>query len=237
MQRMRPTTLLLDDLRQFAERLKVHTPPLIRPVRSGKRPARRTTEGWLWRTGAAFALWMKPTVRAIHHRLVLVGHEAAAVELDGYVNELVAAAKRADQDADEAAAVKESRWTFEALAVFVRDLIATLDEAGAEQAAPVTKAGATHSPDFTSVDWFGTRYVFSKGKQAGCVQALWKAWEDGGHNLTKDRIAEDVSPDIVRFRLSHVFRNQKTRTYHPAWGTMIQSQGKGVFGLVAPIGA
>ncbi|MEX0641666.1 MAG: hypothetical protein WD468_03145 [Pirellulales bacterium] len=93
---------------------------------------------------------------------------------------------------------------------------------------------ATHSADFTSVDWFGTRYTFNKGMQAEAIRVLWEQFERGGHGLGQERIGEQIESSADRFRLAHVFRNHKHPGYHPAWGTMIQTSEKGVFRLVRP---
>jgi len=86
---------------------------------------------------------------------------------------------------------------------------------------PPAKADApTHSPDFTSVDWGGERYTFSKGQQAAAVRVLWEA---GGHSLTQETIGERVGSDATRFRLAKLFHG------HRAWGTMIVPDGKGCY--------
>lgn len=93
----------------------------------------------------------------------------------------------------------------------------------------------SHSDDFTSVNWFGTKYSFSKGAQALAVKALWEAWEKGGHSLTQETIAERVESSSTRFELAKVFRhrNRSRRGYvpHPAWGTMITSDRRGIYRL------
>ncbi len=92
----------------------------------------------------------------------------------------------------------------------------------------------SHSPDFTSVCWFGTRYEFSKGQQAAAVRALWEAWADGGHSLSGETIQEKCSSGAgLSWRLAHVFRSNSKP--HPAWGVMIQPAGKGCYRLVKPI--
>lgn len=86
---------------------------------------------------------------------------------------------------------------------------------------------ATHAPDFTSVNWFGMHYTFTKG-QAAAVRALWEAWEAGGHSLNQETIGENANSASDRYRLDVVFRD------HPAWGTMIRRVKKGVFRLTPP---
>lgn len=95
----------------------------------------------------------------------------------------------------------------------------------------------THSPDFTSVDWYGARYTFAKGNQARSVQALWEAWEAGGHSLTQETIGDRIRSAADRFELRTTFRRRKEEggyEPHPAWGTMIQKDGKGCYRLVSP---
>ncbi len=95
----------------------------------------------------------------------------------------------------------------------------------------------THSDDFTSVNWFGTRYYFTKGNQAETVKVLWEAWESGGHSLSQETIRARIESNDDRFRLSHVFRMKKKDggyEQHPAWGSMIQEVTKGSYHLVSP---
>jgi len=99
-------------------------------------------------------------------------------------------------------------------------------DAGADNQQP------SHSEDFTSVDWFGQRYEFSRGQQADCVKVLWEEWERGEHSLGQDTIAESIGTEARRFRLDHVFRlRDGSRRMHPAWGTMIVRVSEGVYRL------
>lgn len=96
---------------------------------------------------------------------------------------------------------------------------------------------STHSPDFTSVSWFGTRYSFTKGNQSQLVRVLWEAWENGGHSLSQETIGEKIGFNGSRFELSKTFRKRKKDDgyeRHPAWGTMIQPDSKGSYRLVPP---
>jgi hypothetical protein len=95
----------------------------------------------------------------------------------------------------------------------------------------------THSPDFTSVSWFGTRYTFAKGNQAESVRALWEAWMRGGHSLSQETIGESIGSTASRFELAKVFRRKSAGSGyepHPAWGTMIRPDSKGSYRLTAP---
>ena len=95
----------------------------------------------------------------------------------------------------------------------------------------------THSPDFTSVDWFGTRYTFAKGNQAESVRVLWEAWASGGHSLSQETIGNRIGSTAGRFELAKVFRRRAAGggyEPHPAWGTMIRSDSKGSYRLTPP---
>lgn len=102
----------------------------------------------------------------------------------------------------------------------------------------VTKGAAdgrphcSHSPDFTSVTWYGTAYRFSAGLQARVVELLWGAWKSGTPTVSQSAIGERLDSEANRFRLSEVFRGRRDGQPHPAFGTMIQSSGKGVYQLV-----
>jgi hypothetical protein len=84
---------------------------------------------------------------------------------------------------------------------------------------------ATHSPDFHSVNWFGTRYEFT-GQQAACVRVLWEAWKKGCPAVGGQAVLEAAGSDAERLPL--VFRD------HSAWGTMIvPGERKGNYQLKA----
>ncbi len=87
---------------------------------------------------------------------------------------------------------------------------------------------ATHSPDFASVNWFGTVYEFSPN-QRKIVCELWAAWKEGAPSVGGDYLLE--AADIKKgTRMGDVFRDSN------AWGTMIaESQNrKGVYRLQEP---
>lgn len=118
-----------------------------------------------------------------------------------------------------------------------------ISQAKGETAAVETPTGTpktkcSHSPDFSSVRWFGTRYTFSKGYQAAVVKELWKAWECGGHSLAIGTLTDRVGAYNERFQLAKVFRSKRKEgkgyDAHPAWTTMIQQSTKGCYRLVAP---
>lgn len=95
----------------------------------------------------------------------------------------------------------------------------------------------SHSPCFTSVNWFGKRYTFSKGNQAQAIRVLWEEWKRDGHGLSQEMIGSKVESASEQFRLAKVLRKRKKGggyEQHPAWGTMIQQDGKGVYRLVPP---
>jgi hypothetical protein len=85
---------------------------------------------------------------------------------------------------------------------------------------------ARHSPDFRSVDWFGTPYTFT-ASQAACVTLLWAAWKQGTPEMSDETILELA--EFKNDRLYTLFRR------HPAWGTMIQpGTTKGTHRLAEP---
>ncbi len=90
------------------------------------------------------------------------------------------------------------------------------------------KAEASHSADFTFVNWYGTEYTFALGVQSSAVKALWGEWEKTGLGLHQDTIRNAVDPERDSFRMDKAFRN------HPAFGTMIQNTGDGKYKLAAP---
>ena len=95
----------------------------------------------------------------------------------------------------------------------------------------------SHSPDFTSANWYGTRYTFAKGDQAETIRVLWEAWEAGGHSLSQESIGEKICSKADRFELRKVFRTrQEDGGYspHPAWGTMIRQSTKGSYCFEKP---
>jgi len=95
------------------------------------------------------------------------------------------------------------------------------------------QAGTSHSPDFTSVLWFGKKYLFAKGQQAEAVRVLWGAWKAGGHTLSELTIGGRIGSTNDHFRLIHVFTDRSGRR-HPAWNSMITRVNKGVYCLAEP---
>lgn len=92
------------------------------------------------------------------------------------------------------------------------------------QARADTPQNAVHGPDFGSTLWFGKKYIFTP-TQAACVKVLWEAWRLGTAEVGESTVLE--SADSSSSRLRDVF----DKGQHPAWGTMIQSPGKGLFKL------
>jgi hypothetical protein len=90
-----------------------------------------------------------------------------------------------------------------------------------------SKAKASHSVDFTFVNWYGTEYTFALGVQSSAVEALWDEWEKSGLGLHQDTIRNSIDAERDSFRMDKAFRN------HPAFGTMIQSIGDGKYKLAS----
>ena len=91
---------------------------------------------------------------------------------------------------------------------------------------PITQA--VHSPDFHSVNWFGTEYTFTPN-QAACVKLLWEAWDQGTPEVGGDYLIETADIQSSSKRMDTVFRE------HPAWATMIvPGEKKGNYRLAKP---
>jgi hypothetical protein len=98
-------------------------------------------------------------------------------------------------------------------------------------------ASCSFSDDYTSADWFGTRYTFAKGNQAASVRVLAEAFQSGGHSLSQETIRERIGSNADKFDLRKVFRSKGRNggyKQHPAWGTMIRQDGKGAYRLAPP---
>jgi len=98
------------------------------------------------------------------------------------------------------------------------------------------KTKTSHSPDFTSVMWFGTSYRFTKGHQAQVIKLLWEEWERGRHSLSQEYIGEQIGGKLDNFEIRWVFRKRVKGKYkhHPAWNKMIKQVTKGSYALVEP---
>ena len=115
-------------------------------------------------------------------------------------------------------------------------LIRTWDAEDSDEANTIThpafdakpKPAATHSEDFTTVDWFGTRYLFGDGLQAKAVGCLWAEHEKGEHGLSEKTIGEKIGSEASNYRLVSTFRK------HPAWNTMIVKVQQGIYRLKKP---
>lgn len=87
---------------------------------------------------------------------------------------------------------------------------------------------ATHSSDFTYVNWYGTEYTFALGVQSEAVRTLWNEWEKSGLGLHQETIGNAIDAERDNFRMDKAFRN------NPAFGTMIQNTGDGKYKLARP---
>lgn len=79
-----------------------------------------------------------------------------------------------------------------------------------------------HSADFRCVAWFGRDFCFSPG-QSIIVRELWKAWRNGTPFVGAAALLE--AADMVSDKISQTFRDS------PAWGTMIRTDGHGIYWL------
>ena len=76
---------------------------------------------------------------------------------------------------------------------------------------------ADHSPDWSSVRWFGREHTFNP-TQAAIVAVLWQAWARGTpdvHGRTLLREADSFAEDV-----RDVFRG------HAAWGSMVMRSSR-----------
>jgi hypothetical protein len=104
------------------------------------------------------------------------------------------------------------------------------------RAAAVATSPATHSDDYSTVNWYGTRYVFNRRQQAQVVALLWGSEELPFPAIRVGTIRKHLGSAADVFRLGEIFRDSSKGTKHPAWGTMIQQIGKGLYQLIAPVG-
>lgn len=107
------------------------------------------------------------------------------------------------------------------------DAIAAASEAPAASEPVSEPVGAKHAMDFRSVSWFGTEYTFTS-TQAACVKVLWEHWAQGTPAVGEITVLDAAGASGERLR--DVFGKGK----HPAWGTMIQRAGKGLYALAEP---
>lgn len=120
----------------------------------------------------------------------------------------------------------------------------SMSAAGQPANCPPSSSGSdtNHSEDFTSVNWFGSKYTFDAGQQAKAVGLLWAEFEKGEHGLAERTIGEQIGSNSNNYRLAHTFRIKNKRKGrgqpgflpHPAWGAMIQKAGSGVYRLARP---
>jgi hypothetical protein len=125
----------------------------------------------------------------------------------------------------------DPRWFVCTIDDLASDSILLLDhlmERGADDR-DLLRHRATHSADFTFVNWFGTEYRFALGVQSRAVKALWEEWERSGLGLHQETIRDALDPERDNFRMDKTFRK------HPAMGTMIRSAGDGTYRLVNPL--
>ncbi len=84
-----------------------------------------------------------------------------------------------------------------------------------------------HNEDFTEVLWNGKQYKFDKPQQTLSVKYLWE-----NKRGREKSIGEAIGSEADNFRLIHIFRQRSTKSkMHPAWGTMIIPDGKGIYAL------
>lgn len=83
-----------------------------------------------------------------------------------------------------------------------------------------------HSPDFRSVNWFGTSHSFTP-TQAAIVKVLWNAWENDTPDVGHETLLEKAGSESRR--LVDVFKGHET--YKQLIG---KGETKGSYRLVEP---
>lgn len=71
---------------------------------------------------------------------------------------------------------------------------------------------ATHAPDFSSVNWFGTVYTFTP-LQRPVIALLWEARDEGYCHVSQEALLAQAESDCSRLR--DLF------TGSPAWDTLV----------------
>jgi hypothetical protein len=99
-----------------------------------------------------------------------------------------------------------------------------------------SRGKATHGPGFVSVNWFGVTHDFTPGIQAEAIRHLWAEYKRGGHGIANATLGPLAGSSSTKFRLKTNFRLKggQVKDMHPAWGTMIEEVGEGVYRLRAP---
>jgi hypothetical protein len=111
----------------------------------------------------------------------------------------------------------------------LRSVLDRLEEelTGKPSAAKINKY-AKHSPDFRSLNWFGTSYSFT-ANQAPVIQTLFESWKTGAPEVGSETLLSAVDDQAPPERLATLFRA------HNAWGTLIvDGESKGTKRLAEP---
>ena len=93
--------------------------------------------------------------------------------------------------------------------------------------------GNFHNKNFTYYQWYGEPFEFTQETQAWAItKALWEAWERAGRkraDLSRSDLAKACpQKGTSAFRPETCFRQQRGKSVHPAWGSMVHKQGEGV---------
>ncbi len=124
-------------------------------------------------------------------------------------------------------------------------------ELGAEKPTQEEHGVCTHSEDFISVTWYGTKLPSFSSKQAQVIEVLWQAWESGNAVVSEAYIAERLQSDgaftnedetkVSGFSVQATMRTQsrgrngeKRNKPHPAMGLMIHRAARGRWQLAPP---
>jgi hypothetical protein len=130
---------------------------------------------------------------------------------------------------DEAATSDGLEWDrLFAAASLGKPAPATDDRAITNDVAPMRP-----SADFRTCRWGRSEFTFTPN-QSQIVKLLYRVWENGGGRVGKDYLLSESN--INADRIDKVFYELVSgkRRRHPAWGTMIRSDGRGLYWLVPP---
>lgn len=101
----------------------------------------------------------------------------------------------------------------------------TRDAANGQAAQPAGNGCFSHSPDYSQVSLNGQIYLFTGEIQRSVIGILHAAAGVGRPWLIGKILLKDAGSNDVSMRMANLFRR------HPAWGPVIQSNGRGQYRL------
>jgi CheY-like chemotaxis protein len=101
----------------------------------------------------------------------------------------------------------------------------TRDAANGQAAKPAGNGCFSHLPDYSQVSLKGEFYLFTGEIQRSAIRILHTAAQAGQPWLTGKILLRQAGSNDVSMRMANLFRR------HPAWGPVIQSNGRGQYRL------